>query len=177
MQVIRVIEHKRNLDFLQFLSDNLSKRYLVLVSYHGEASYFYNAGDTQKPVLTLLFTPSLEDIRDTNTIVFLKDFSISEHINVINKSSTLICAEDYVSLLRPIAHHSPTIYTCGYRSRNHIGISSIRETDASISLLRSIMSLDGRVIEPAEYVLENTVYLNDIEILGSTLIFLIVGVL
>lgn len=184
MRIIKIIEDTSSDEFLTFLADNLSKKYKVIISCKNKFPWSVpNPHDVlpyqnkSESVVILEFSDRLSNVNKSDTVVFFKNFRINTAISKLDKSTSIICSSDDIHLLKPIAKFSPTVYTCGYGDKNHISISSLRDHDASISLIRAIITSQGNTIQPAEYVLNNTNTLTSHEILGATLIFLLFGIL
>lgn len=136
------------------LINKLEGRYnIVYFAKHKLISYkVKNSNET----IIIIETDSLKFIDSYNTIFLFKNLISKEiNINIKNDIQVIVFSQNIMAVDFLRNNHIKNIITFGYRSTDTLTSSSFNNDKKTICLQRQIHTIDGRIIEPFEFSIDD----------------------
>lgn len=93
---------------------------------------------------------NLQEITIPNSIVIFKSKQTNEHIIKLSNSVICITESSNHKAIASIQGNNSTCISCGMSGNDSVTLSSISDTDAIISIQRSLTDINGKTIEPCD---------------------------
>ena len=92
----------------------------------------------------------LQEIDISNSIVIFKSKQTSEHIIKLSDSAICITESSNQKAISAIRGNNSPCISCGMSCNDSVTLSSISDTDAIISIQRSLTTINGSIVEPCD---------------------------
>lgn len=108
-------------------------------------------------------------------ILFKNSFSSQEHVKIPSGFSSILEMKN-THAAEMLNGTGTAAITCGTNSKDTLSIAGLDETSAALSLQRSIMTVDGSILEPHDFTIKLLSKLSPNRILAVCAVLLISGI-
>lgn len=118
---------------------------------------------------------NIQEITIPSSIVIFKNKQTSEHIIKITDSAICITESSNQKAITSIRGNNSPCISCGMSSNDSVTLSSISDTEAIISIQRSLTDIGGNVIEPCDITVKLKQFCDGFSLLSIFCILILSG--
>lgn len=111
-----------------------------LVRFGGDSPKFFLYDSEQVPQIEI----------PNGILLFKNSYNVSESVNIPPDFSCVLETKN-LNAAAVLKGQNITVITCGTSAKDTISIAGLDETNATLSLQRSIITVDGRILEPHDF--------------------------
>ena len=112
---------------------------------------------------------------DSGIILFKNSFNASEQIKIPSRFLCILEMKN-VHAAELLNSTGTAAITCGMNSKDTLSVAGLDETSATLSLQRSVMTVDGNILEPHDFTVRLMSKLSPNRILAVCAVLLICGI-
>jgi len=134
---------------------SITSKLCRVLSNYGGVLYFSDTkatkyGDFNDISFTIYECDNLREISISDCIVIFKSKQTSDSLIKLSDTVISVTENSNYKAIKAIKGNNNLCISCGMSSNDSVTLSSISDTDATISIQRSITDINGKIIEPCD---------------------------